>query len=227
MLAGNDWHPGVIGIVAGRIAEKFHRPTFVISVGQNGSLAMGSGRSIPGLDLHAALQHCSEHLATHGGHAAAAGLRIEASRISEFRQALCQFVSDQLSPDDFQPQLHIDAEATLSSLTLRTVKQLEQLAPFGQANRRPTLCARGVTLGNQPRRLGRGEKHLSVMLQQRDVRLRAVAFNQAEWVDALSEQDGDLDVAFRPVLNEYNGRRNVELQMVDWKPAQRIGSIAG
>lgn len=228
VLAGEDWHPGVIGIVAGRIAEQFYRPTFVISGDNQGGLAMGSGRSIPGFNLNAALGHCANHLVGHGGHAAAAGLRIERQNIKAFRQAFSEYAASQLSPEDYLPQLRIDAEASLPSLTLRTVKQLEQLAPFGQGNRRPTLCARGVSLGNQPRRLGRGEKHLSVMLQQNDVRLRAIAFNQAEWVDSLTQLQGNLDVAFRPVLNEYNGRRNVELQMVDWKPAQQqAGNIAG
>lgn len=227
VLFGQGWHPGVIGIVAGRLAERYYRPTFVITEHENGQLAMGSGRSIPGFNLNDALRHCTQHLVGHGGHAAAAGLQMEARKVPEFRQAMYAYVSSILAPEDFQPRLRIDAEASLPSLTLRTVKQLEQLAPFGQANRRPTLCARGVMLGNQPKRMGRGEKHLSVMLQQNEVRLRAVAFNQAEWVDPLSELEGALDVAFRPVLNEYNGRRNVELQIVDWKPAAKIDSIAG
>lgn len=227
VLSGKDWHPGVIGIVAGRISDKFYRPTFVVTEPSDGELGMGSGRSIPGFDLNLALRHCTEHLVGHGGHAAAAGLRMDTAQIPDFRAALCKYVSGKLSAEDFQPQLRIDAEASLPSLTLRTVKQLEQLAPFGQANRRPTLCARGVSLGNPPKRMGRGEKHLSVTLQQNEVKLRAVAFNQADWVEPLSQHTGTLDIAFRPVLNEYNGRRSVELQIVDWKPAEKVGSIAG
>ena len=82
-------------------------------------------------------------------------------------------------------------------------------------------------LGNQPKRMGRGEKHLSVTLLQNDVRLRAVAFNHGDWADELQAHDGSFDIAYRPVLNEYNGRRNVEVQIVDWKPAEQISKAAG
>ena len=228
VLAGRGWHAGVIGIVAGRISDLHYRPTIVLSQDENGvEHAVGSGRSIPGFNLNKALHHCRQHLVKHGGHAAAAGLRIENEKIPEFRKAFCDYVAGQLTEEDFQPRLKIDAEASLSSLTLRTVKQLEQLAPFGQDNRRPTLCARGVILGNQPKRMGRGEKHLSVVLQQDEVRIRAVAFNQGDWVDPLQAHQGALDIAYRPVLNEYNGRRSVEVQIVDWKPAERISNVAG
>ena len=228
VLAGRGWHPGVIGIVAGRLSDQFYRPTIVISMDENEEEhAMGSGRSIPGFNLNKALHHCREHLLKHGGHAAAAGLRIDESRIDAFRDAFCQYAGNELTEEAFQPHLRIDAEASLPSLTLRIVKQLEQLAPFGQSNRRPTLCARGVMLGAQPRRMGRGEKHLSVTLQQNDVRLRAVAFNQGDWAEPMQAHEGSFDIAYRPVLNEYNGRRNVELQIVDWKPAERISKVAG
>ena len=188
---------------------------------------MGSGRSIPGFNLSSALHHCRDHLVQHGGHAAAAGLKIEDHAIPAFREAFCQYAAEQLAEQNLVPHIQIDAEATLPSLTLRTVKQLEQLAPFGQDNRRPTLCARGVTLGGQPRRMGRGEKHLTVTLEQNEVQLRAVAFNQGDWADTLQAHQGEFDIAYRPVLNEFNGRRNVEIQLVDWKPAQRASNVAG
>lgn len=225
VLAGEDWHAGVIGIVAGRIAEQFYRPTIVISQDPDGG-AMGSGRSIPRFNLNKALFHCREHLIKHGGHAAAAGLRIRPDKIDDFRAAFCAYVAGELSCEDYEPCLMIDAESPLPSLTLRTVKQLEQLAPFGQSHRRPTLCARGVKLGNQPKRMGRGEKHLSVTFQQNEVRLRAVAFNQGDWADTLQAHDGEFDIAYRPVLNEFGGRRSVEIQLVDWKPAEQMSNVA-
>ncbi len=228
VLAGRGWHAGVIGIVAGRLAEKFYRPTIVLTLDEEGKeLAMGSGRSIPGFNLNKALFHCREHLVKHGGHAAAAGLRLDEANIPAFREAFSEYVSSQLSAEDFEPNLQIDAEASLPSLTLKTVKQLEEMAPFGQSNRRPTLCARGVQLGNQPRRIGRGEKHMSVMLLQNEVRLKAVAFNQGDWAETMQAHDGAMDVAYRPVLNEYNGRRSVEVQIVDWKPAENLSKAAG
>lgn len=228
VLAGRGWHPGVIGIVAGRLSDQFYRPTIVISQDEQGNdLAMGSGRSIPGFNLNKALHHCRQHLVKHGGHAAAAGLRVSDDKISDFRTAFCEYVASQLTADDYTPHLQIDAEASLSMLTLKVVKQLEKMAPFGQDNRRPTLCARGVSLGNQPKRMGRGEKHLSVMLEQNEVRLRAVAFNQGDWADTMQAHGGSFDIAYRPVLNEFNGRRSVELHLVDWKPAERVRNVAG
>lgn len=223
VLAGRGWHAGVIGIVAGRISDTYYRPTIVLSQdARKKAPAMGSGRSIPGFNLNSALQHCTKLLLRHGGHAAAAGLQIEDEKIPAFRAAFCEYVADQLKDEDFQPRLTIDAEASLPSLTLRTVKQLEQLAPFGQDHRRPTLCARGVRLGGEPRRMGRGEKHLSVMLEQNDVRIRAVAFHQGDWADSMTAHSGEFDIAYRPVINEYNGRRSVEVQLVDWKPAEAL-----
>jgi single-stranded-DNA-specific exonuclease len=220
VLSQRGWHPGVIGIVAGRICDEYHRPTIVMAVDELGvKPATGSGRSIPGFNLNQALHHCREFLVTHGGHAAAAGLRVEEKRIPEFREAFCEYVAGELSPDDCQPRLTIDAEAALPQLTLRTVKQLEQLSPFGQDHPRPTLCARGVRLGAEPKRMGRGERHLSVMLEQHQVRLRAVAFHQGQWAEELQQHNGEVDIAYRPVLNEFNGRRSVEIHLVDWKPA--------
>ena len=106
------------------------------------------------------------------------------------------------SLSDCQPKLTIDAEAPLPQLTLKTVKQLEQLSPFGQDHPRPTLCARGVRLGNEPKRMGRGERHLSVMLEQNRVRLRGIAFHQGQWADELTRHGDTMDIAYRPVLNE-------------------------
>ena len=227
VLAGRGWHQGVIGIVAGRICEQYHRPTLVLSVDELGvKPATGSGRSIPGFNLNQALHHCRQYLVTHGGHAAAAGLRIKEEHIDAFRDAFCQFVAGELAADDRQPRLTIDAEAPLPQLTLNTVKQLEQLSPFGQDHPRPTLCARGVHLGNQPKRMGRGERHLSVMLEQHRVRLRAVAFHQGQWAEELQQHDGPMDIAYRPVLNEYNGRRSVEVHLVDWHPAAQIAAAS-
>ena len=227
VVVGDDWHPGVIGIVAGRLSDQFYRPTIALTFdAQDNQVAMGSGRSIPGFNLNQALHHCRDHLVKYGGHAAAVGLRVHPDNIAAFRDALCEYTASQLSAADFVPHLQIDAEAPLPSLTLRTVKQLEEMSPFGQENRRPVLCARSVQLGNEPKRMGRGEKHLTVLLQQQDVQLRAVAFNQGEWADQLQALDGAFDVAYRPVLNEFNGRRNVELQIVDWKPAKKIQNVA-
>lgn len=217
VLAGRGWHAGVIGIVAGRLAEKLHRPVVLLSLDDLAAKpAVGSARSACGLDLHTAFWNCREHLLSHGGHAAAAGLKIDEPRISAFRAAFCEYVASAMGPELRIPELSIDAEAPLSQLTVTTVQQLERLAPFGNGNPRPLLCATGVQLADPPKRL-KGERHISVKLRQHATTLRSVAFGRGEWFEELTAVAGALDIAFRPVINDYRGFRSVELHLVDWR----------
>jgi single-stranded-DNA-specific exonuclease len=226
VLAGRGWHAGVIGLVAGRLAERYHRPVVLISLDELGvKPGVGSARSVAGFNLYQALQACSGHLAAFGGHAAAAGLKIEEARIEAFRAEFCEYAAGEIADEDRVADLHIDVEAPLAQLTLKTVEQIEQLAPFGQGNARPLLCTSGIELADAPRRMGEGERHLSLRLKQQQTTIRAVAFGKAEWAEELEQVAGPLDVAYRPVINQYNGRRSVELHLVDWRPAvvgQRI-----
>lgn len=220
VLADRDWHAGVIGIVAGRIAEKFHRPTIMISLDSlQAKPAVGSGRSACGVHLHQALEHCRDHLISFGGHAAAAGFKIADDQIDAFRDRFCDYIEQHSHPDERVAELQIDVEALFGQLTLDTLRELDQLAPFGQGNSRPLLCATDVRLSEAPRRIGNGERHLSLRLVQRGVRLRGVAFGKADWADELRDLSRPLDVAFHPVINEFNGRRSVELQLLDWRPS--------
>jgi single-stranded-DNA-specific exonuclease len=221
VLADHDWHPGVIGIVAGRLADRFHRPVVMISWDKTGMRpGIGSARSVPGFDLHSALADCGEFLVSHGGHAAAAGLKIEERHLAGFRGAFCEVASTRISQEQRVAEIFIDVEAPLSAFTLQAVQQIERLAPFGQSNARPLLCASGVTLSGPPKPLGSSGHHLSMMLSQHGVTLRSVAFGGGEWADELAAIDGPLDVAFRPVINNYRGRQSVELHLVDWRPNQ-------
>lgn len=218
VLAERGWHPGVIGIVAGRLAEKYHRPVVMISWDQMGiKPGVGSARSIPGFALHAALDACGQHLLSHGGHAAAAGLTLEESRLEAFRADFCEYAAQGISAAERVAELTIDAEAPLSAFTLKVVEQIERLAPFGQCNSRPLLCTGGVTLVDPPRPIGVGGRHISLKLQQHDITLRAVAFGGADWTEELTASPGPLEVAFRPVINSFRGRRSVELHLVDWR----------
>lgn len=221
VLAERGWHPGVIGIVAGRLADKYARPVVMIALDELGRRqAVGSARSALGVDLHQVLTRCAHHLTSFGGHAAAAGLRIEEAQVSAFRQAFCRQVAECVPPENRNAQLIIDAESPLAQLTLKTVTQIEQLAPFGEGNPRPLLCASRVTLDGGPRTMGGGGRHLSVRLRQGELAMRAVAFGHGdEWGTALKNHQGFLDVAYRPVINHYAGRRSVELHLVDWRPS--------
>lgn len=218
VLAGRGWHPGVVGIVAGRLAEKYHRPVVMIALDQLGiKPGSGSARSAGRFNLHAALAACADHLLSHGGHAAAAGLKVEESRVAAFRAVFCEYAASEIAPLDREAELQIDAEAPFSQLTLATVKQIEQLAPFGQGNPRPVLCASGVTLTEPPKKMGGGERHLSLKVKQHGATMRCVGFGHGEAADELSRISGPLDLAYRPVINDYRGRQNVELHLVDWR----------
>jgi single-stranded-DNA-specific exonuclease len=218
VLAERGWHPGVIGIVAGKIAEKFHRPTVLIAWDQLGiKPGVGSARSVPGCNLFEALSACGEFLTSYGGHAQAAGLKIEEKNLPGFRAAFNEAVAAASGGAPGDVELLIDAEAPLSAFTLRAVQQIELLAPFGQSNARPLLCTSDVTLAEPPKTIGSGGNHISMKLSQYGVTLRAVAFGGGEWLDDLLSVAGPIDVAFRPVINTYRGRQSVELHMVDWR----------
>ena len=223
VLAGHGWHAGVIGLVAGKLAEKYHRPVVLIALDQLGvKPGVGSARSPNGLNLHAALAACAEHLIGFGGHACAAGLKIEERRIDAFRTAFCEHAASETGSGTGVGEIRIDAEGPFCQLTSETVRQIESLAPFGCGNPRPVLCATGVTLSEPPKRIGNGEKHLSLRLRQQQTSIRGVCFGGGDWCDELAAATSPLDVAFKPVINEFRGRRSVEVHLVDW----RVSDIA-
>lgn len=223
VLAQRGWHPGVIGIVAGRLAEKYHRPVVMVALDEfDARPGTGSCRSVPGFDIVAALRACGEHLQGYGGHAAAAGLRIDPRHVDAFREAFFEYAAAELGPHPGDTELHIDAETPLAGLTLSTLEQIEQMAPFGTGNERPLLCTTGVRLAGAPRKVGAGQRHLQLRLTQGAVQLPAVAFGAADWAEPLADHDGPLAVAFHASINHFRGRRSVQLELADWQPAPRL-----
>jgi len=219
VLADHQWHPGVIGIVAGRLAEKHHRPVILIAEDPLGVKAgIGSARSVPGFNMHDALAACGHLLESYGGHAQAAGLKIRSDKLAEFREAFSQIATEQLSQNDGMAELRVDAEAPLHMLTRQTVQQIESLAPFGMGNSRPMLTASEVRLAGEPKRMGSTGRHLSMMLDQHGVQLRAVAFGGGDWLEELAQLEGTLSIAFQPVINNFRGRVSVEIHLSDWHP---------
>jgi single-stranded-DNA-specific exonuclease len=226
VLADHGWHPGVIGIVAGRLVEKFHRPVVMIALDETGvKPGVGSARSVPGFNLYHAMRACARHLLGHGGHAAAAGLRIDEKQIDAFRADFCDYAASEISQELRVAELSIDAEVSLAELTLSAIEQLQRMAPFGNANPRPLLCASGVTLTEPPKRIGGGGRHLSLKLLQHNTRLRAVAFGGGDWADELGQLNRPMAIAFRPVINEFGGRKNVELHLADWRATLEVSAV--
>jgi len=218
VLADHDWHAGVIGIVAGRLSEKYHRPVVVIAGDPLGvKPGIGSARSVPGFNLHEAFTRCSDLLESHGGHAAAAGLKVQPKNVDAFRAAFCQLAAQQLSQADRTAELLIDGEASLQMLTRQTVEQIESLAPFGHGNTRPVLCASEVRLSGVPKRIGATGRHLSMTFDQHGVKMRAVAFGGGDWEEELAKIEGPFSIAFRPVINNWRGRVSVEIHLDDWQ----------
>ncbi len=227
VLAGVGWHQGVIGVVAGRLADKYAKPVLVISMDTSGrSGAVGSGR-VGGteVDLYSALEECGERLMRFGGHKAAAGITIDQRQIDAFRGDFCEAVARQWTDKDIVPEITIDAEAPFVQLNLETVKQMELLAPFGAGNPRPVLFCRDVQLDEPARRMGGGDRHLTVKLRQGGKVVRAVAFSAGEWCDDLNNSDSPIEIAYRPVINEFRGMRKVEIHLVDWRVSKTLATV--
>ena len=221
VLDGLGWHAGVIGIVAGRIAEKYHRPTVIISWDKLGMKpGMGSARSAGSIRLNEAFEACSQSLLSHGGHAAAAGLKLERDQVDPFRSDFIEYCSSEMTATDYQAQIRIDAEVLLSQLTLSTMDQLDRMAPFGQSNPRPRFCASPLEIVGEPKTMGSGDRHLTLSVRQGGKSFRVVAFGKGEMKEELSAIDGPIDLAFHPVINEFRGFRKVELHLIDWRPSQ-------
>ena len=221
VLTEPDWHLGVIGIAAGRIASTYQRPTVVISTDPlNDRPGIGSCRSSCGVDLYKALQGCQQHLIKFGGHKAAAGISIDPKNIDAFREDFCEQVINQVGINELIPDLEIDAEAFIGHLTIGMMNELEKLAPFGQDNPLPVLCATQVQLSEPAKKMGADGSHLSLQLKQHDSTIRGVAFGKGDWATQLNDTNAFFDFAFRPVINEFRGRRNVEVQLIDFRPSQ-------
>jgi len=214
VLAGEGWHAGIIGLVASRVVDRLHKPTIIISL-ENGT-AQGSGRSIDPFQLHDALQVCAEHLAEFGGHAMAAGLRIEPDKIEAFTEAFVAHANQTLTAADLKPRLRLDAETTLDALNLETVAAIKNLGPFGQGSPKPQLATGWLELSGEPRCVGKSRDHLQVTFQQNGAVTKGIAFGQADVADLLKEHRR-CRVAFEPIINDFNGRRSVEMQVIEFK----------
>jgi single-stranded-DNA-specific exonuclease len=201
VLAGEGWHPGVIGIVASRMVERYNRPCVVI--GLDGDSGRGSGRSIAAFDLHAGLAACSDQLRRFGGHRVAAGLEIDRARVDEFRAAFVAHAASVLSPEDLVRTEKVDALVSGGALGIGLAEELEQLRPFGQGNPVPALLVPAARVtGVTP--MGEDEKHARFTLESGGGRARTVAFRTAARTLPASG-DSRHDAAVRLELNEWNG----------------------
>jgi single-stranded-DNA-specific exonuclease len=208
------WHIGVVGIVASRVLHEFYRPTIIIG-GENGEMR-GSGRSIAGFDLAAALRECDHLLVRHGGHAMAAGLSILPDKIDLLREKLNELARRTLKSDDLKPSLNLDAEVGLDEMTYDALGELEKLKPHGQGNPATQFCARNLSHAKPVQRIGADKQHVKMRVTDGAATHEAVWWNSGK----KSLPVGKFDLAFAPQINTFNGSRMIQLKVLDWRPAE-------
>jgi single-stranded-DNA-specific exonuclease len=212
VLHQETWHPGVIGIVASRLVERYYRPTIMMTTVDG--VAKGSARSVSGFNIHEALKRCEDKLIQFGGHKYAAGLTVELNRIDEFRDAFKQVAAELLTEDLLIPKIHIDAEIQLSDLTPKFIQILSQFAPFGPENMRPVFTVHGIEVLGQPRIVGKN--HLRFKVRSNTHVVDAIGFNLGHLLNRV-QSNKKVDVAFSLDEGEFAGETVPQLKIRDIK----------
>jgi len=220
VVAGTDWHRGVIGIVASKLVDQYHKPTLVLSI--EDGLAHGSGRSIPAFNLLDALEASGDTMLRFGGHRQAAGVTMEAARVGELRRRLAAIANERLSPEDLVPRLRIDAPLGLREISGEVIGGLNRMGPFGEANPKPVFRAAPVELMEPPRRIK--DRHLSLLVRQHGRAFRAVAWRAVDREQYLTSNRSGLELAYSLDQSEFRGERRTELTVADLRlPAEATG----
>jgi single-stranded-DNA-specific exonuclease len=208
LMWSDDWHPGVIGIVASRLVERFQRPTLLIAM--DGERGRGSGRSLAGLDLHRLLEDCDDLLLAHGGHAFAAGLSVARPQLPALAERFDRLVRERADPDAQVPRLTFDDDLHLGQCDLALAEWLERLSPFGLGNPEPVFRARDLIV-DQSSTVGAG-RHLKLRVKDATGTADAIGFNMGDRLADISRA-GRCDLAFLPTRNEWMGRTRIQLKL--------------
>jgi len=213
VVAGEGWHRGVIGIVASKLVDAFHRPAIVISI--DGEIAHGSCRSIPSFNMLAALESSADVMVKFGGHRQAAGLTVQPERIRELRMRVNEFADERLGPDDLRPRIWIDGALDFRSINEQLASEMTTMAPFGAGNPRPVFRASGVEVVDGPRRIK--DRHLKMAFRQGGRIFRGIAWRAIERESFIAEHKAGLDLAFSLEQDTWNGERYLQLSVADVK----------
>lgn len=212
VLCAENWHPGVIGIVASRLVERYHLPTVLVSL--EGETGKGSARSISGFDLYDALAGCAEHLQAFGGHRHAAGLTLQRDHVREFIEAFEAIARDRIPLEDLQPTIEIDLELASDQLTDGLLEGLKRMEPFGARNRRPVFLIQGARVEGRPRRVGSDQSHLRFAVARDGARpVDVIGFGLGERIGELD--GGRVDLVFAFEENEFRGVRRPQIRLKD------------
>lgn len=223
VVAGRGWHPGVIGIVAARILERYYRPTVVIALGEE--TGHGSARSIPGFDLFGGLSRCRDLFSSFGGHRHAAGLTIPLRNIESFRERFAAVAEELISDDALVPALAVDCELPIGEVEPGLLETLARLEPFGAGNPQPVFASRGLKLSGRPRLMGSRRSHLAFMLAPPAGGagpFECVGWGMAHRLPELTG-GGPLDIAYVPRRGEWNGIARTEFILKDFRPSGGAG----
>jgi single-stranded-DNA-specific exonuclease len=217
VLYSEDWHPGVIGIVASRVVEKYFRPTIVITM-ENG-LGKGSARSIPAFHLYDGLKDISDLLVSFGGHKYAAGLKVEAENIKMLQKEFHKIISSQLNDEDFIPEINIDAIVEDSQINDELVQWLNKMRPFGSGNSEPVFLMKGLRKFQQFFYIGKDKKHIKGFLEKNGRVFQVIGYNMPEYEKILKNNE-IFDIAFVPEYNTWLGEKTIQLKLKDIREAQ-------
>lgn len=218
VVAGEGWHRGVIGIVASKLVDAYHRPAIVLSI--DGGVAHGSCRSIHAFNILGALESCGEIMTRFGGHKVAAGLTLDASRIKELRRRVNEFADGCLEPDDLRPRLWIDGPLAFRGISEQVAAEIESLAPFGAANPRPVFHASRVEVIDGPRRIK--DRHLKLSFKQDGRVFRGIAWRAIEREAFVTEHRAAVDLAFSLEADTWNGERYLQLNVEDFRAPEAL-----
>ena len=214
LMAGDeDYPPGVMGLVAGRLSEEFYRPVILFRIGPDS--CRGSGRSIPEFDLMAALKNCQDLLSKFGGHIRAAGFSLPTRNLAQLQQRLFNLAQDQLAGLDLRPHIDIDAEVALSTFVGETFKKIQQLAPFGCGNPLPTFVSRRVEVIEQ-HQVGSRDEHLGLKLRQEGTIWDAIGFRLGNYAQEITSF---LDIVYNVEIHRWNGKEWLRLNLLDFAPS--------
>lgn len=214
VVASENWHEGVIGIVAARLAEEYYRPAFVFSMNDN--VLKGSARSIPPFDIYGGLTECRDLLSGFGGHKQAAGISLRADRLGDFRQRISEIVLSSLSEDDLIPFLNIDVSVRIADINIELINELSRFEPFGFGNDEPLFGAKGLQPLN-PRIVG--NNHLKMYLRQNGRGIDSIGFDFGGYLQIIGA-NALLDAAFHPTINEWEGSKYLQLNLKAIRPTK-------
>ncbi len=217
VLASKDFHPGVIGIVASKLVDLYHRPVVLIAIDDKG-IGKGSARSIKTFNLHRAFGECQQHVIQFGGHAYAAGLTIEQENINDFREALNKVGHRILSEQDLIPEITYDVELELSQINWEFYREVSRLEPFGQLNPAPVFLSCGVTRRGF-RKIGKEKNHVRLTAAQGQSKIEVIGFQMADAFAGINDND-KLDIVYQLHRNDFSGSAKLEIKLLDFRVSE-------